>query len=124
MADNKDGFIIDIKDHRVWVGGFAYWIVRINTQDAEARGVKDGDLVKAFNERGEVILCAQVTERVPAGTVHSYMASSDYKPTGKPGESPDRAGCVNILSTKEFISKTACGMATAHSLIEIEKWNE
>jgi trimethylamine-N-oxide reductase (cytochrome c) len=122
MGDGKDSFMIDIKDHRVWVNGFAYWIIRVNTQDAEARGVKHGDLVKAFNDRGAVILFAQVTERVPAGTAHSYMASAEYKPTGKPGDSPDRGGCINILSPKEFLSKTACGMATAHALIQIEKW--
>ncbi|MDR1797454.1 MAG: molybdopterin-dependent oxidoreductase [Clostridiales Family XIII bacterium] len=122
MADNKDGFMLDIKDHRVWKDGFPYWIIRINKQDADARGIKEGDLVRAFNERGAVVLCAQITERVPAGTVHSYMACSDYKPTGKPGESTDRAGCVNILSSREFMSKTACGMATAHNLIQVEKW--
>ncbi|MDR1797460.1 MAG: molybdopterin-dependent oxidoreductase [Clostridiales Family XIII bacterium] len=121
-SDGKDGFMIDIKDHRVEVDGFYYWIIRINSKDAEARGIKDGDLVKAFNDRGEVILCAQVTERLAQGTAHSYMASAEYKPIGTPGDSPDRGGCVNILSPKEYLSKTACGMATTHSLIQIEKW--
>ena len=44
------------------------------------------------------------------------------KAIGKPGESPDGGGCINILSPKEFLSKTANGMATSHMLIEIEKW--
>jgi predicted molibdopterin-dependent oxidoreductase YjgC len=65
MGDGKDAFMNDIKDHRVLVDGHYYWIIRINTQDAKARGIKDGDLVRAFNDRGEVILAAQVTERVP-----------------------------------------------------------
>jgi len=122
MGDGKDSFMIDIKDHRVWVEGWPYWVIRISAEDADARGIKDGGLVKAFNERGEVILAAQVTERLPAGTAHSYMACSEYFPLGKPGESADRGGCINILSPKEFLSKTACGMATAHALIQIEKW--
>lgn len=122
MGDGKDGFMIDIKDHRVWKDGHPYWVIRVNSADAAARGIAEGDLVRAYNERGEVILSAQVTERVPAGTIHCYMASSEYQPLGKPGESPDRGGCINILSPKEFLSKTAHGMATTHFLIELEKW--
>jgi trimethylamine-N-oxide reductase (cytochrome c) len=122
MGDGKDAFMNDIKDHRMLINGHYYWIIRINTQDAAARGIKEGDLVKAFNERGEVILAAQVTERVPRGTCHSYESSAEYQPLGTPGESPDRGGCVNILSPGRFLSKYASGMATEHSLIEIEKW--
>jgi trimethylamine-N-oxide reductase (cytochrome c) len=122
MGDGKDAFMNDIKDHRVRVGGHDYWIIRINTKDAEARGIEDGDLVKAFNERGEVILAAQVTERVPPGTCHSYESSAEYQPIGKPGASPDRGGCVNILSSSKFIGKHTSGMASEHYRIEITKW--
>jgi trimethylamine-N-oxide reductase (cytochrome c) len=122
MGDGKDSFMIDIKDHRHWVDGHAYWIIRINTKDAEKRGIKPFDLVKAYNDRGEVIFAAQVTERVPEGTAHSYMACAEYQPIGEPGNSPDRGGCIYILSPSEFLSKTACGMATSHALMEIEKW--
>ena len=122
MGDGKDAFMDDIKDHRVKVGDWSYWIIRINTKDAADRGIKEGDLVKAFNDRGEVILAAQITERVPAGTVHSYESCADYDATGKPGESADRAGCVNLLSSCKFIGRHTSGMATEHFRIEIEKW--
>jgi trimethylamine-N-oxide reductase (cytochrome c) len=122
MGDGKDAFMNDIKDHRVTVKGHDYWIIRINTIDAAARGIKEGDLVKAYNDRGEVILAAQITERVAQGTVHSYMASAEYKPLGKPGESADIGGCINILSPGRHIAKKSSGMATTHFLIEIEKW--
>ncbi|MDR3305450.1 MAG: pyrogallol hydroxytransferase large subunit, partial [Clostridiales Family XIII bacterium] len=122
MGDGKDAFMNDIKDHRVRIGGHDYWIIRINTKDAEARGIKEGDLVKAYNDRGIVILAAQITERVPQGTCHSYESSAEYQPIGKPGESPDRGGCVNILSSSTFIGKNTSGMATEHYRIEVEKW--
>ncbi|MDR1815700.1 MAG: molybdopterin-dependent oxidoreductase [Clostridiales Family XIII bacterium] len=122
MGDGKDAFMNDIKDHRVRVDGHDYWIIRINTKDAEARGIKEGDLVKAYNDRGAVILAAQVTERVPAGTCHSYESSAEYQPIGKPGESPDRGGCVNILSSSQFIGKHTSGMATEHYRVQVEKW--
>ena len=39
MGDGKDSIINDIKDHRVLINGYYYWIVRINTEDAESRGI-------------------------------------------------------------------------------------
>ena len=40
MGDGKDSFMNDIKDHRVLVDGHYYWIIRINSVDAAARGIK------------------------------------------------------------------------------------
>ena len=69
-----------------------------------------------------MILAAQVTERVPPGTVHSYESCADYLPLGEPGESPDIAGCVNILTPKRYITPTSTGMANNSCLIQVEKW--
>ena len=90
--------------------------------DGAARGIADGDLVRAFNDRGSVILVARLTERVPAGVVHSYESCADYEPAGAPGESPDLAGCVNILTPKRFITPTSTGMANNSCLIQVERW--
>ncbi|MCL6477474.1 MAG: molybdopterin-dependent oxidoreductase [Peptococcaceae bacterium] len=122
MGDMKDSFMNDVKDHRIYKDGYYYWIIRINTKDAEARGIKNEDLVRVYNDRGSVICAAQVTERLPAGTVHSYESCADYDPIGVPGESPDRAGCINILTPSRYISKNACGMAPNSCLVQIEKW--
>jgi len=112
-----------VKDHRVLKeDGYYYWIIRINTGDAEKRGIKDEDLVRVFNDRGEVILADQVTERLPPGTVHSYESSADYDPIGVPGESPDRAGCINLVTPGRYISKNACGQAPNSCLVQIEKY--
>jgi trimethylamine-N-oxide reductase (cytochrome c) len=78
-------------------------------------------LVKVFNDRGVVICAAQVTERLPTGTVHSYESCADYDPLGKPGESADRGGCINILTPSRFITKNSSGMAPNSCLVEIEK---
>ena len=43
-------------------------------------------------------------------------------PIGEPGDSPDRGGCINMLTPDRFVSKNACGMAPGSCLIEIEKW--
>jgi len=122
MGDGKDAFMNDIKDHRVKVGDWEYWIVRINTKDAVARGLKEDDLVKVYNDRGSVVMAAQITERVPAGTVHSYESCAEYVPLGEPGESTDIGGCINLLSSSKFIGRHTSGMATEHFRVEIEKW--
>lgn len=123
MGDGKDSFMNDIKNHRVLVDDYYYWIMRVNPKDAEARGIKDGDLIRAYNDRGSVILCAQVTERLQPGTVHSYESSAEYDPLGKPGKSADRGGCVNILTPDRYMSKYSCGMAPNSALVEVEKWD-
>jgi anaerobic selenocysteine-containing dehydrogenase len=122
LADGKESWTNEVKDHRVSIGGYDYWIMRINPSDAAARGIKDGDLIRAFNDRGSVVLAAQVTGRVRPGVVHSYESSAKYDPLGEPGESPDRGGCVNILTPKRYITPTSCGMAPNSCLIQVERW--
>ena len=122
MGDSKESWLNEVKDHRMLVDGHRYWVMRINTKDAEARGIKTGDLIRAYNDRGEVILAAWVTERVPPGTVHSYESCADYLPLGEPGYSPDTSGCVNILAPKRYITPTSTGMANNSCLIQVEKW--
>ena len=124
MGDGKDSVMNDVKDHRVLIDGYYYWILRINSEDAEARGVQEKDLVKVFNDRGAVICAAQVTERLPSGTVHSYEASANYDPVGEPGSSVDRGGCINLLTSSRPMIKKSHSHAANSCLVEIEKWKE
>ena len=111
MGDGKDAWAADIDDHReLKDDGWYYWLIRLNSEDAAARGIADGDLVRAYNDRGAVVLCARVTDRIRPGTAHSAESCSDYAPTGAPG-TPDRAGCINILTSKRFITPTSPGQA-------------
>ncbi len=122
MQDGKDSWINDIKDHRIFINGHYYWIMRLNPVDAKARNIKHGDIIEAYNDRGSVILYAFLTERVPAGTVHSYESSAEYKPIGEPGKSPDIGGCVNILTPSRPMVKKSHSTASNSCLIEIRKW--
>jgi len=49
--------------------GYLYEPIWINPVDAMKRDIKDGDIVKTFNERGGVLLGAYVTERIMPGVV-------------------------------------------------------
>lgn len=122
MGDGKDSIINDIKDHRILIDGYYYWIVRINSRDAKDRGIRENDLVKVFNDRGAVMCVAQVTERVPPGTVHSYESSAIYDPVGEPGYSVDRGGCINQLTPSRMMIKQSHSMAANSCLVQIDKW--
>ncbi len=122
LADGKDSIINDIADHRVNIDGY-YWIVRMNTQDANQRGIRHNDLVKIHNDRGAVICAAHLTERLMPGVIHSYQASSTYDPMGKPGYSVDRGGCVNQLTPHRMQSRKVHSAAYNACLVEIEKWD-
>jgi trimethylamine-N-oxide reductase (cytochrome c) len=123
LCDGKDGHLLDIEDHRIEVDGYFYWVIRLSPGDAGARGIKNRELVKVFNDRGAVICVAKLTQRLPKGTVHSYAASAVYDPIGKPGESADRGGCISLLSPKRSMIKKASAYAGSSALVEIEKWN-
>lgn len=46
---------------------------RINPLDAKAEGLKDGDKVEVYNQRGHVITNLQLDEAMPPGTVHVWF---------------------------------------------------
>ncbi|MFC1958094.1 molybdopterin-dependent oxidoreductase [Chloroflexota bacterium] len=124
MGDGKDSWINDIKEHRVPIDGYYYWVVRLNPEDADTRGIQQDDLVKVFNDRGAVICAARLTERVRPGTVHSYESSAVYDPVGEPGVSPDRGGCMNILTPSRPMIKKSHSFAANSCLVQLEKWTE
>ena len=99
-----------------------YWIAGVNSVDAAGRGIADGDLVEMFNDRGSVVCAAQLTERVPPGTVHSYESAATYDPVGVPGESSDRGGCVNLLAPSRMMIKRSHALAVNSCLIEVRRW--
>jgi trimethylamine-N-oxide reductase (cytochrome c) len=121
--DAKETWIDEIPEHRRrGPDGYFYRVMRMNPADAAPRGIRDGDLVKVYNDRGAVICIAEVTERIRPGVVHCYQASAAYDPIGEPGESPDRGGSVNLLTPHRFLSKNANGMAPNSALVEVERW--
>ncbi|MCU6762465.1 Pyrogallol hydroxytransferase large subunit [uncultured Roseburia sp.] len=124
MGDGKDSNINDIEEHRRLIDGFYYWIFRMNPADAKARGLKEDDIVEVYNDRGNVLCALQLTQRVPAGTVHSFEACADYRPMGEPGGDGvvEKMGCINNLTNKRFLVQHAHGMGANSCLVEVRKW--
>jgi len=90
--------------------------VWVNTLDAEERGIKDGELVKVFNDRGAIIIPVKVTPKVMPG-VASIPQGAWYT---QDKEGIDRRGCVNTL-TKYKPTPLAFGNATHTALVQIIK---
>jgi len=89
--------------------------ISINLSDAEARGIKDGDMVKVFNDRGVMVIPARVTGRIMPGVV-DIPQGAWYNPDEN---GVDREGCANIL-TKDVISPGGA-FASNTALAEVEK---
>ena len=68
--------------------------VWINPTDADARGILDGRPVRVFNDRGETVLPARVTDRIAPGVI-SIKEGGWFTPdaTGR-----DARGCANVLT--------------------------
>ncbi|MDP6885046.1 MAG: molybdopterin dinucleotide binding domain-containing protein, partial [Rhodospirillales bacterium] len=123
QGDAKDSFLNDIEDHRVLIDGYYYWVLRINADDAAARGIGERDLVRIWNDRGAVVCAARLTERLPPGTLHAYESCATYDPMGEPGRAVDRGGCLNLLTPKRSQIKKAHAMASAACLVEVAPWD-
>lgn len=123
QGDGKDSYLNNIAAHRVSIDGYHYLVLRINPTDAATYGISTNDLVKVYNDRGAVICAAYVTERLPTGIIQGHESSAVYDPMGKPGESVDRGGCLNLLSTARSQVKNTHSMAISTCMVQIEKWD-
>ncbi|MDP2952801.1 MAG: molybdopterin-dependent oxidoreductase, partial [Chloroflexota bacterium] len=98
-------WLAEVEPFRLW----------INTADAQARGIGDGERVKVFNDRGTTVLQARVTERIMPGVV-SLPEGGNYRPDDK---GVDWGGCANVLTTE---APTPGGGAAVNTcLVQVEK---
>lgn len=100
--------------------GYFYEPVWINPKDAARLGIEDGDVVKLFNERGNVLGGARLTERIMPGALYQdHGARIDSIVAGRGGL--DRGGANNLICPSATSSKNAVGEVTNGFLIGIEK---
>lgn len=88
----------------------------INPLDAEPRGIRNGDVIRIFNGRGETHINAKVTPRIMPGVV-ALGEGAWYDPDSK---GIDRAGSINVLTT-QHPSPLAKGNPSHTNLVEVQK---
>jgi len=93
--------------------------VFINPLDAEPRGIRDGELVKVYNDRGATVLPCRVTSRIMPGVVDIPQGA-----WWTPDEHGiDRRGSVNVLTSERW-TPLAFGTAQHTIMVQVEKTND
>lgn len=81
--------------------------LRINSEDAAARGIEDGDLVELSNERGTLIAGARVTDDIMPGVVSLYEGAwLSFDSAGR-----CNSGSINTITS----SRASSGLSQATS---------
>jgi biotin/methionine sulfoxide reductase len=89
--------------------------IEINSADAAARGLRDGDLAKVFNERGACRARIHVSDEIRAGVVSlSTGAWLDADAAGT-----DTQGNPNILTRDLGTSRIGQGCSAHTTLVEV-----
>ncbi|MFN2526865.1 MAG: molybdopterin-dependent oxidoreductase [Actinomycetota bacterium] len=79
-------------------------LVDLHPDDAASRGITDGDLVRVFNDRGEVTLRARIKDKVRSGVVSmpfGWWASKS--PSGRSGNALTRDGIAAWGRGSDFL---------------------
>jgi anaerobic dimethyl sulfoxide reductase subunit A len=68
----------------------------LNPEDADARGLKNGDRAKVFNDRGEIYIDVKVTAKIMPG-VAGIPQGAWFTPDHK---GIDQRGSINVLTNQ------------------------
>ena len=90
--------------------------VLINTEDAKELGIKQGDLVRVYNARGEILAGANVSDDIMRGVVQIFEGAW-YDPNA---EGLCKNGNPNVLTIDLPTSELANGNISHTALINIE----
>lgn len=113
------------QDSNPWFNDEYRTSIWLGVADAQARGIQDGDLVRVYNEAGEVVLPAYVTSRLTPGVV-CLPFGRQYEPnkvkTELMPEGIDRRGSCNFLIPLDY-KDSIRGSLLSNALVEIEKFS-
>ena len=97
--------------------GYDYEPLWIAPEDADARGIRNGDIVKVFNDQGTILCGARLSERVATGSIMIHKCSR----VDPIGPHLDRGGSTNLISPPRPISQHCWGFAVTGYLVECAK---
>ena len=96
--------------------------VWMNPEDAAARGIASGDVVRLYNARGACLAGAVVTDAIRPGVVQ--LATGAWFDPLEPAEigSLDKHGNPNVLTLDKGTSKLAQCCVAQTALVEVERY--
>lgn len=95
--------------------------ILINTRDAADRGIRDGDLVKVFNDRGACLAGARLSDEVMRGVVK--LSTGAWWDPLRPGDPSglDLHGNPNTLTRDAGASSLSQGCSAQSCLVQVER---
>lgn len=98
-------------------------VCRLHPDDARARGIGDGDIVRLFNDRGACLACAEVTPDVMAGVVQ-LPTGAWYDPLDLSQTQPLCVhGNPNVLTQDIGTSSLAQGCSGQLAAVQVERFD-
>lgn len=95
--------------------------VYISPEDAKARGINDGDLVRVFNDRGQLLAGAVVSDDYPPGVIRIHEGAW-YGPLSEKLGAIDTYGDPNTLTMDVGTSELAQATSANTVVADIEKF--
>ncbi|MGY5537749.1 trimethylamine-N-oxide reductase TorA [Vibrio brasiliensis] len=95
--------------------------IYINPADAKAKGIKDGDLVRVFNDRGQLLAGAVVTDSYPRGVVR-IEEGAWYGPLNEKEGAICTYGDPNTLTMDIGSSELAQATSANTCIVDFEKF--
>ncbi|OBT15952.1 trimethylamine N-oxide reductase I catalytic subunit [Vibrio sp. UCD-FRSSP16_10] len=93
----------------------------LNPKDAKAKGIKDGDLIRVFNDRGQLLAGAVVDEHYPEGVIR-IEEGAWYGPLNEKVGAIDTYGDPNTLTQDIPSSQLAQATSANTCIVNIEKF--
>ena len=90
--------------------------------DCEARGIKNGDIIVVFNDKGKTLAGAYVTHRIKPGVVRMYYGAYWEPEDPRTPGSLDKGGSANVLTSNVPMSSHCHMYRVHHNMVEVQKW--
>jgi biotin/methionine sulfoxide reductase len=94
---------------------------RLNPNDAAARGIVDGDIVKVFNDRGACLAGVEISDDIRPAIIE-LPTGAWFDPQTVNGEELEVHGNPNVLTPDKGTSSLAQGCSGHSCLVEVEKY--
>ncbi len=97
-------------------------VASMNSRDAAARGIADGDIIRLFNARGACLAAIAITDDVMAGVIN-LPTGAWYDPQDLSEEKPLCVhGNPNVLTRDAGTSRLAQGCTGQLTVVQVEKF--
>ena len=97
--------------------------ITLHPDDAKARGLADGDLVRVFNDRGACLAAVRTSDRIRRGVVR-LSTGAWFDPEDSGSNRPlEKHGNPNALTLDIGASKLSQGCIAQTCLVEVERFD-